>query len=52
MALGNPEDVVTEENMRKTYGIDVRILNVENNRKAVIPIENIYNPNILTINNK
>lgn len=52
MALGKPDDVVTEENMRETYGIDVRILNVENNRKAVIPIENQYNPKLFSINNK
>jgi iron complex transport system ATP-binding protein len=39
MAIGSPEEVVTEENMRKAYNIDVRILNVEKHRKAVVPLE-------------
>lgn len=39
MAIGNPEDVVTEKNMRDAYGIDVMILDVEKHRKAVIPLE-------------
>ena len=42
MAIGNPEEVITEKNMSETYGIDVKILNVENHRKAVIPLEIKY----------
>jgi iron complex transport system ATP-binding protein len=45
MAMGTPEEVVTEENMRKAYGIDVKILEVENHRKAVIPLEKKYSTN-------
>ncbi len=40
MAMGTPEEVVTEENMRKAYSIDVKILDVEAHRKAVIPLLN------------
>ena len=40
MARGSPEEVVTEENMKKAYGIDVKILDVETHRKAVIPLLN------------
>jgi iron complex transport system ATP-binding protein len=39
MAIGDPEDVITEKSMSETYGSDVKILNVENHRKAVIPLE-------------
>jgi len=39
MAMGSPEDVVTEENMRNAYDIDVKILDVESHRKAVVPLE-------------
>jgi iron complex transport system ATP-binding protein len=39
MAIGKPEDVVTEKNMNDTYGIDVIILNIEKHRKAVIPLK-------------
>lgn len=39
MAMGSPEDVVTEENMRKAYDVDVKILEVEKYRKAVVPLE-------------
>jgi iron complex transport system ATP-binding protein len=42
MAIGDPEEVITEKNMRETYGIDVKILNIENHRKAVIPLEIKY----------
>ncbi len=39
MAIGDPEDVITERNMSETYGIDVKILDIENHRKAVIPLK-------------
>ena len=42
MAIGAPEDVITEKNMSETYGIDVKILDIENHRKAVIPLEIKY----------
>ncbi len=38
MAVGSPEDVVTEENMRNAYEIDVRIMDVEEHRKTVVPL--------------
>ena len=42
MAIGDSEEVITEKNMTETYGMDVKILDVENHRKAVIPHEIIY----------
>ena len=42
MAIGDSEEVITEENMSKTYGIDVKVLDVENHRKAVIPLDIKY----------
>lgn len=38
MAVGSPEDVVTEENMRNAYEINVRIMDVEDHRKTVVPL--------------
>ena len=38
MEIGTPENVVTEDNMRQAYGIDVKILDVDENRKACIPM--------------
>jgi iron complex transport system ATP-binding protein len=35
---GAPENVITEENLRKTYGIDVKLLNFEN-RKVCVPLK-------------
>lgn len=37
--IGTPEEVVTEDNMRLAYGIDVRILDVDEHRKACIPMQ-------------
>lgn len=42
MAMGSPDDVVTEENMRKAYHINVKVLEVEKHRKAVVPLETKY----------
>ncbi len=39
MEMGEPESVVTEENMKKAYGIDVKILDIDEHRKACIPIQ-------------
>jgi iron complex transport system ATP-binding protein len=37
--IGTPENVVTEDNMRQAYGIDVKILEVDEHRKACIPMQ-------------
>ncbi len=37
--MGTPEEVVTEDNMRLAYGIDVKILDVDEHRKACIPMQ-------------
>jgi iron complex transport system ATP-binding protein len=37
--MGKPEAVVTEENMKQAYGIDVKILDVDEHRKACIPMQ-------------
>ena len=39
MDIGEPESVVTEENMRKAYGIDVKVIDVDDSRKACIPMQ-------------
>ncbi|HEX3012770.1 MAG TPA: ABC transporter ATP-binding protein [Methanobacterium sp.] len=36
--IGTPDDVITEENMEKTYGINVKIMDIEN-RRACIPLK-------------
>jgi iron complex transport system ATP-binding protein len=36
--IGTPESVITEDNMRNAYGIDVKILEVNAYRKACIPM--------------
>ena len=38
MEIGTPESVITEENMRRAYNIDVKILEVGEHRKACIPM--------------
>lgn len=37
--FGNPEDVVTEENLREAYGIEVQLLDFENDRKICVPLK-------------
>lgn len=39
MEMGDPRTVVTEENMKQAYGIDVKILDVDEQRKACIPMQ-------------
>ena len=39
MEIGKPESVITEKNMRSAYGVDVKILDVDKNRKACIPMQ-------------
>ena len=36
--IGTPENVITEKNMRQAYGVDVRIMDVDEHRKACIPM--------------
>ena len=38
MEMGTPESVITEENMRRAYNIDVKIMEVDEHRKACIPM--------------
>ena len=40
VGLGTPEDTINEENLKKVYGIDVKIKAIEDgiNRKICIPI--------------
>ena len=39
MEMGKPEYVVTEENMKEAYGINVKILDIDEHRKACIPMQ-------------
>jgi len=39
MEIGSPEEVITEVNMRKAYGVDVKIVDIDENRKACIPMQ-------------
>lgn len=36
--IGRPEDVITEENMEKTYGINVKIMDIES-RRVCVPLK-------------
>ena len=35
--FGSPEEVLTEENLKKAYGIDVKLIELESNRKNCVP---------------
>ena len=37
--FGTPEDVVTEDNLRKAYSIDVKLINLDDNRKVCVPLK-------------
>jgi iron complex transport system ATP-binding protein len=40
--IGSANDVITEENMRQTYGMDVKIVFIEQaNRKVCVPLKNL-----------
>jgi iron complex transport system ATP-binding protein len=41
MAIGKPEDVITEKNMEKAYDIHVEIVDMGNNRKICVPIKTV-----------
>ena len=36
--FGTPESVVTEENLRKSYSIDVKLIELDNKRKVCVPV--------------
>ena len=37
--FGTPESVVTEENLRKAYSIDVKLIELDNKRKVCVPMK-------------
>lgn len=37
--FGNPDDVVTEENLKKAYSIDVKLIELDDKRKVCVPIK-------------
>lgn len=37
--FGSPEEVVTEDNLKKAYSIDVKLIELDNNRKVCVPLK-------------
>ncbi len=37
--FGTPDDVVTEENLKKAYSIDVKLIELDNKRKVCVPLK-------------
>ena len=37
--FGSPDDVVTEDNLRKAYSIDVKLVELDNKRKVCVPMK-------------
>ena len=37
--FGSPDDVVTEDNLKKAYSIDVKLIELDNNRKVCVPLK-------------
>ena len=37
--FGTPEDVVTEENLKKAYSIDVKLIELDNKRQVCVPLK-------------
>ena len=37
--FGTPEDVVTEDNLRKAYSIDVKLIELDDERKVCVPLK-------------
>ena len=37
--FGTPDDVVTEDNLRKAYSIDVRLMELDDERKVCVPMK-------------
>ena len=40
IALGNPFDVVTKENLKKAYDIDIELIEVSKSRRVCVPLRN------------
>ncbi|WP_405276456.1 ABC transporter ATP-binding protein [Methanobrevibacter sp.] len=41
--FGTPDDVVTEENLRKAYSIDVKLIELDDKRKVCVPMKTNLN---------
>lgn len=37
--FGTPEDVVTEDNLKKAYSIDVKLIEIDDERKVCVPLK-------------
>ena len=37
--FGTPDDVVTEENLKKAYSIDVKLIELDDKRKVCVPMK-------------
>lgn len=37
--FGSPDDVVTEDNLKEAYSIDVKLIELDNNRKVCVPLK-------------
>ena len=37
--FGSPDEVVTEDNLKKAYSIDVKLIELDNNRKVCVPLK-------------
>ncbi|WP_405279158.1 AAA family ATPase, partial [Methanobrevibacter sp.] len=37
--FGEPDDVVTEENLKKAYSIDVKLMELDDKRKVCVPMK-------------
>ncbi|MBQ2653725.1 MAG: ABC transporter ATP-binding protein [Methanobrevibacter sp.] len=37
--FGSPDDVVTEDNLKKAYSIDVKLIELDDNRKVCVPLK-------------
>ncbi|MCQ2738171.1 MAG: ABC transporter ATP-binding protein [archaeon] len=42
LGFGSPEEVLTESNLKETYGIDVELIELDNGRKICIPIKSNF----------
>ncbi|KZX15176.1 putative ABC transporter ATP-binding protein [Methanobrevibacter cuticularis] len=37
--FGNPNDVITQDNLKKAYGIDINLIEISDNQKICVPIK-------------
>lgn len=44
--FGSPDYVITEKNLKKTYGIDVKLIKLNDNRKVCVPMKTNLSLNI------